>query len=90
MKDKKKLLLIGGIVLVLVLGIVLFLVLSKKEEPTTKIEKEPEDKIVAPANNTEELVNEINEKRRGKKLFSGDFVKINGKNFIIKAYFCIK
>jgi len=59
MKDKKKLLLIGGIVLVLVLGIVLFLVLSKKEEPTTKIEKEPEDKIVAPANNTEELVNEM-------------------------------
>lgn len=30
------------------------------------------------------FVNEIEENRRGKKLFSGDLVKINNKIFIIK------
>lgn len=34
--------------------------------------------------NNDVFVNEIMEKRRGKKLFSGDFVQINEKNFIIK------
>lgn len=30
------------------------------------------------------FVNEIEEKRRGKKLFSGDLVEINGQKFVIK------
>lgn len=34
--------------------------------------------------NNNVFVNEIIENRRGKKLFSGDFVQINEKNFIIK------
>ena len=30
------------------------------------------------------FVNEIEEKRRGKKLFSGDLVEINGQKFVVK------
>ena len=30
------------------------------------------------------FVNEISEKRRGKKLFSGDIVEINGRKYVLK------
>lgn len=59
MKDKKKLLLIGGIVLVLVLGIILYLVCSDTNKNNSSNNESTGDKIVAPANNTEELVKEM-------------------------------
>lgn len=55
MKDKKKLLLIGGIILLLVLGVVLYFVLFNTDKPNPPKEEKPEDKVVAPATNTEEL-----------------------------------
>ena len=59
MKDKKKLLLIGGIILVLVLGIVLYLVFFGTNKNNSSDNESTGDKIVAPANNTEELVKEM-------------------------------
>lgn len=59
MKDKKKLLLIGGIILLLVLGVVLYFVLFNTDKPNPPKEEKPEDKVVAPATNTEELVQEM-------------------------------
>lgn len=59
MKDKKKLLLIGGIIIALVLGIVLYLVLSNTNKNNSSNNENKEDKIMAPANNTEELIKEM-------------------------------
>lgn len=59
MKDKKKLLLIGGIVLILVLGVVLYFVFFNTDKPKPSDNELPEEKVTAPANNTEELINEM-------------------------------
>ena len=34
--------------------------------------------------NNKVMVNDIEEKRRGKKLFSGDLIVVNGKKYIVK------
>lgn len=59
MKDKKKLLLIGGIVLVVVLGIALFLILSNTDKTSPLPVDKPEEKVEAPATSTEELKQEM-------------------------------
>ena len=59
MKNKKKLLLIGGIILLSVLGVVLYFVFSNTDKPNLLKEEKPEDNVVAPANNTEELIKEM-------------------------------
>lgn len=59
MKDKKKLLLIVGIVLLLVIGVVLYFVFANTDKMDSSNNETPEDKIEAPAENTEELVEEM-------------------------------
>lgn len=61
MKDKKKLLLIVGIVLVLILSGTMYFVFSGTNENKDKLSKKEnvEDKVVAPADNTEDLVKKL-------------------------------
>ena len=59
MKNKKKLLLIGGMILLLLLGIVLYFVFSNTDKPNSTNEEKTKDKVVAPATNTEELLQEM-------------------------------
>lgn len=59
MKNKKKILLIGGIVLILVLGIVLYFVFTNTDKPDSSEKENIEDKIVAPAENAEQLITEM-------------------------------
>jgi len=59
MKDKKKLLIIVGIVLLLVLGVALYFVFTNTDKMDSSNNETPEDKIEAPAENTEELVEEM-------------------------------
>ena len=67
MKDNKKLLLIGGIILILILGVFLYFVFfnnntgsnSSNTDDNLLNNENVVDKIVAPADNTEELVKEM-------------------------------
>lgn len=62
MMNKKNLIIFGGIGLVLLLGIALCFIFfnSKDDETNSKSQNNPDDKIVAPAINTEELIQEMN------------------------------
>lgn len=59
MKDKKRLLLIGSIILILVLGVAVYFGFAKNDKPDLPSKEKFEGNVVAPADNTEQLIQEV-------------------------------